>query len=98
MHATSEGANTAAERLASSLRIDPTRLRSADRGRDACRARSIVAYILVRQLGYSVVSAAAALGRDANGISVMLFRLARRMGGSPELAASVARLSRDVRV
>jgi putative transposase len=91
-------AAAAAEKLARCLQIDATRLRSADRGHDVCRARSLVAYVLVRQLGYSVVSVAAALGRDANAVSVILFRWARRMETTPELAAKVAALAQSVRV
>jgi hypothetical protein len=46
----------------------------------------------VRQLGYGASDVAAALGRDAATISVIVSRLARRLGSNDRLAADVARL------
>jgi len=59
-------------------------------------ARAAVSFVLVRRLGYRVADVAAALGRDAATISVIVSRLARRLLSSDRAATDVARLSRDV--
>jgi hypothetical protein len=53
-------------------------------------------FVLVRRLGYRLTDVAAALGRDAATISVIVSRLARDLESSGRFAADVARLGRDV--
>jgi putative transposase len=84
------------EELASRVALDPSTLRSPDRSQSVSGARAAVSFVLVRRLGYRVGDVAAALGRDAATISVIVSRLARRLESSGRAAADVARLSRDV--
>jgi REP-associated tyrosine transposase len=71
-------ATVVVDELARCLRVDSARLRSTDGRREICRARSLVAYTLVRRLGYSVTSTAHALARQPTGVSMMLARLSQR--------------------
>ena len=82
--------------LAGRFAVDPATLRSPDRSRSVSRARAAVSFVLVRRLGYRGADVAAALGRDAATISVIVSRLTRRLQSSDGAAADVARLSWDV--
>jgi REP-associated tyrosine transposase len=70
-------AGTVADELARKFQVDLERLRSPDRSWAVCRARSLVAYALVRRLGYPVTTAAQVLDRQAHAVSMMLSRLTR---------------------
>jgi chromosomal replication initiation ATPase DnaA len=82
--------------LAHRLELDPNMVRSPDRGQSVSRARAVVSFVLVRRLGYRVADVAAALGRDAATISVIVSRLARRIESGDRTAADVARVHRSV--
>jgi hypothetical protein len=84
------------EELARRLAVEPSALRSPDRGQSVSRARAAVSFVLVRRLGYRLADVAAALGRDAATISVIVSRLARRLEASDRAASDVARLARSV--
>lgn len=84
------------EELASRVALDPSTLRSPDRSQSVSGARAAVSFVLVRRLGYRVADVAAALGRDAATISVIVSRLARRLESTDHAAADVARLSQNV--
>jgi REP element-mobilizing transposase RayT len=59
--------------------VDVSILRSPDRSHRVTGARAAVSFILVRRLGYPLADVAAALGRDASTIAVMVSRLAGRL-------------------
>lgn len=82
--------------LAGRVALDPSTLRSPDRSQSVSSARAAVSFVLVRRLGYRAAAVAAALGRDAATISVIVSRLARRLESGDRAIADVARLSRDV--
>jgi hypothetical protein len=82
----------AVEDLAARITLDPSVLRSPDRGQCVSRARATLAFVLVRRLGYRLTDVAAALGRDAATMSVIVSRVARRLESDDRVAADVARL------
>jgi len=82
--------------LANRFALDLSTLRSPDRTPSIARARAVVSLVLVRQRGYRVVDVAAALGRDAATISVMISRVARRLQSSEGAEVDPALFHRNV--
>jgi len=82
--------------LAKHLHIDPVLLRSPDRSWAVSRARTLIAYTVVRRLGFPLTELAAHLGRDAATVSTLISRLAARMQGDPQARRQVDRLARIV--
>jgi hypothetical protein len=78
--------------LGRALGVAPTALRGPDRSWGVSRRRGLVAYILVRQLGYSVQAVAAALGRESATMSSLLSRVADRLREEPALRQELAKL------
>jgi hypothetical protein len=78
--------------------LDPVALRRPDRGQPVSQARAVVSFVLVRRLGYRLTDVAAALGRDAATISVIVSRLARRLESGDRAAADMTRLCSEVKV
>lgn len=87
---------TLVDTLARWLGADPDTVRSVDRSRKVSHARSVIAFTLVRRLGYPIATVAAALQREPTSIAVLLCRLARRLESDPALSAEVVRLCRNV--
>jgi REP element-mobilizing transposase RayT len=83
--------------LAGRLGVDSAVLRGPDRGRAASRARAAVSFALVRHLGYRVSDVAAALGRDAATISVIVNRTACRVDSAAGATGEAAQVKRAVR-
>jgi REP element-mobilizing transposase RayT len=67
-----------ADELARQFKADLERLRGPDRSWTVSRARSLVAFALVRRLGYPVTAAAKVLDRQAHAVSMMLSRLSQQ--------------------
>ena len=86
----------AMEECARQLHVDPTVIRSADRSWGVSAARALVAFTLVRRLGYPVRAVADVLRRDPTAVSVLLHRLAPRLVSEESLAAAADRLARNV--
>ena len=82
--------------LARRLGVQPAAVGSMDRGWGVSRARSLIVFVLVRRLGYSVTAVANALGRPATSVSVLISRTADRMEADAELTAEADKLSRNV--
>jgi hypothetical protein len=82
--------------LALRLAVEPGALASADRDWKRSRARSLIAFVLVKRLGYPVTAVASALGRQPASVSSLLYRLADRMEADPRLKADADNLSRNV--
>lgn len=82
--------------LAGQVQMDPEVLRSPDRGWKVSRVRTLVAYTLVRRLGFHLGEVAAYLGRDAATVSSLLSRLADRMQTDRQLRTAVDRLAKIV--
>ncbi|MEK6602437.1 MAG: transposase [Candidatus Binatota bacterium] len=69
----------AVKELAEHLRIGVEVLRSPDRSWAVSKARTMIAYILVRRLGYGVGEVARYLGRDMATVGTLIGRLSERM-------------------
>jgi chromosomal replication initiation ATPase DnaA len=82
--------------LARRLGVQPAAVGSMDRGWGVSRARSLIVFVLVRRLGYSVTAVANALGRPATSVSVLISRTADRLEADAELTAEADKLSRNV--
>jgi putative transposase len=90
------GLDVVLDELADAVGVDVAMLRSRDRSHRVAAARAMVYFMLVRRLGFGVGEVATALGRDAAVISVTVGRLAARLGSDERIAATVARVVRDV--
>jgi REP element-mobilizing transposase RayT len=88
----------AVDELARQLQVEPAAIRSADRSWAISTARALVAFTLVRRLGYPVRAVAEVLGRDVTTVSVILHRLAPRLAAERRLAAAVDRLAQPENV
>jgi REP-associated tyrosine transposase len=88
----------AVEDLARRLRVEPAAIRSPDRSWAISMARALVAFTLVRRLGYPVGAVAEVLGRDVTTVSVILHRLTPRVAAERRLAAAVDRLAQPENV
>jgi REP element-mobilizing transposase RayT len=84
----------ALKELGQALGVTPTALSGPDRSWAASRRRVLVAYMLVRRLGYRVREVAAALGRESATLSSLLSRVADRIREEPTLRQELAKLER----
>ena len=75
--------------LSRQFALDPSALRSPDRSHSIARTRAVLSFVLVRRLGYRVADVAAAFGRDAATISVIVSRVARHLESGEEDRKSV---------
>jgi len=78
--------------LARELLVDVDVLCGPDRGRLASRMRALVAYVLVRRLGYRVMDVAAALGRNIATMSGVLREVGEQLPRDEAAARQVERL------
>lgn len=86
--------SAALKAIASQLKIAPALLRSKDRSWDVSRARTLVSYVLMHELGFPVGEVAAHFRRDGSTLSALVNRFTGRMGTDKSLRQQVARLSR----
>jgi hypothetical protein len=84
------------KKLAKHLDTAPALLRSPDRGWEVSRARTLMAYTLVRRLGFPLTQVAAHLGRDAATVSTLISRLVDRMHEDPQIRRQVDQLAKIV--
>ena len=82
--------------LAGQVHIDPEVLRGPDRGWEVSKGRTLVAYVLVRRLGFGVSAVAAYIRRDAATVSSLLSRLSDRMQTDRQISKEVDRLAKIV--
>jgi REP-associated tyrosine transposase len=87
-----EPLDRALSQLARALPANAEGLRGPDRSHAASRARTLVAFVLIRRLGYRVGDVAAALGRDGTTLTVAVGRLGHRLAAEPAAAQEVERL------
>lgn len=83
--------------VARALDVSPAELASPDRGWHLSRVRVLVAYSLVRRLGYRLTEVAAALGRDGATLSSLLSRLSDQIQQDEVLRRKIAQLERIVK-
>jgi hypothetical protein len=82
--------------LAKKLEIEVEVLRSPDRSWAVSKARTVVAYVLVRRLGYKLGEVAGYLRRDMATVGTLMARLSERIQSDRQLQGKVERLSRIV--
>jgi hypothetical protein len=82
--------------LAKHLDTAPALLRGPDRSWAVSRGRTLVAYTLVRRLGFPLTVVAAHLGRDAATVSTLISRLADWVHEDPRIREEVDGLAKIV--
>ena len=82
--------------LVSRLKTKPQVLAGADRGWGTSKKRAMVAYILVRHLGYRLTDVVPYLGRDIATLSSLIFRFSERIEDDEEIRKEIDRLVRIV--
>jgi REP element-mobilizing transposase RayT len=82
--------------LASRLKTEPEVLAGADRGWEASKKRAMVAYIVVRHLGYRLTDVVPYLGRDLATLSSLIFRLSERIKVEEKTRKEIDRLVRII--
>lgn len=88
-----KGMEAAARKLSASLDVEPARLRQLGRTREASRARTQIAYVLVRRLGYRLNYAARYFGRDPATLATLLARFETQVATVPETKRAVEQLA-----
>jgi putative transposase len=74
--------------------VEPAMLSGADRGWETSRCRALVAYVLIRGLGYKLKDVAKCLGRDAATVSSLVSRYSDRMTENEELKKQAVRIAK----
>jgi len=82
--------------LGDEVGIDASQLKSADRSWAVSKARTMIAYLLVRRLGYSLSEVAKYLTRDAATVGTLIGRLVERISEEEKLRREIERLNRIV--
>lgn len=84
------------KRVAKRVNIGPEILAGPDRGWAISRQRAVIAYLLVRRLGYRLTDVARYLGRDTATLSSLIFRYSERMKVEEKLKKEIDRLARII--
>lgn len=84
--------------LAAHIEMAPEILRGSDRSWVVARLRTLVAYVLIRRLGFGVSEVAAYLGRDVATVSALLARFADRLKADQRIKEEVERLAKIVQM
>jgi putative transposase len=82
--------------IAKRLNIGPEILAGPDRGWAISRQRAMIAYLLVRRLGYRLTDVARYLGRDTATLSSLIFRFSEKMKVEEKSKKEIDRLARIV--
>jgi putative transposase len=90
--------NKVVEELGDEMAIDATELKSANRSWAVSKARTVIAYVLVRRQGYALGEVARYFARDSATLVTLIGRLAERLAEDEELRREIDRLSRKVRI
>ncbi len=89
---------TALRTLATQMKIDPAVLRSRDRSWETSRLRTLISYVLVKQLGFPIGEVAAQFGRDGSTLSTLLNHLADRARTERRLMRQVAEVTKKLHI
>jgi len=84
------------EELCDAVEIDATELRSANRSWAVSRARTMIAYVLVRPQGYALSEVARYFARDAATVGTLIGRLGERLAKDETLRREIDRLNKKV--
>lgn len=77
------------------LAVGVVELKSADRSWAVSKARTMIAYVLVRRQGYGLGEVAQYFARDAATVGTLIARLGERMEQDEKLRREIARLTRS---
>jgi putative transposase len=86
------------EQLGKELGTDGTELKSGDRSWPVSRARTMIAYVLVRRQGYALGEVARYFRRDAATVGILVGRLAVRIAEDEALQREIDRLNKKVQM
>ena len=86
------------EEFAKRLGVSHEALRSADRTWNVSKARTMIAYVLTRRLGYKLGEVAAYFGRDAATEGSLVGRLSEQIESEGKLQQRVDRLAKIVKI
>jgi len=92
------GIDTAVKKLSKYLKVEATLLRESDRTWAVSKARTTIAYVMMRRLGYRLKDVAAYFGRSAATTGTLMARLGERMQTDPKQKLDVDPLIRKVRL
>jgi len=84
------------EQLGKELGTDGTELKSGDRSWPVSKARTMIAYVLVRRQGYALGEVARFFGRDSATVGTLIGRLAERIAEDEMLRREIDRLNKKV--
>ncbi|MDP2602153.1 MAG: hypothetical protein Q8S00_06120 [Deltaproteobacteria bacterium] len=84
------------EQLGKELGTDGTELKSGDRTWPVSRARTMIAYVLVRRQGYALGEVARYFGRDSATVGILIGRLAARIAEDDAFRREIDRLTKKV--
>jgi putative transposase len=84
------------EELGKELGTGGTALKSRDRSWPVSRARTMIAYVLVRRQGYALGEVARYFGRDAATVGILIGRLAAQITEDEALRREIDRLNKKV--
>ena len=85
------------EALGRQIKVSPGALRGPDRSWRVSRVRTLIAYVLVKQQGYTVREVASYLGRDQTTMSSSISRFSEKVRQEPEVFEEAERLGRLLR-
>ena len=89
-----EPLETLVKKLAHELEMTVEVLRSPDRSWAVSKARTVMAYVLVRRVGYRLGDVAAYLQRDIATVGTLVGRLYERMQADQQLLQQIERLTK----
>jgi len=84
------------EELGDAVGTEATELKSADRSWAVSKARTMIAYVLVRRQGYALGEVARCFTRDAATVGTLIGRLAERIAEDEMLRQEIDRLNKKV--
>jgi len=87
-----------AQSLARELNVGIFELRGPSRSWVLSKARTMIAFILARRLGYTLKEVATYFGRDVATVATLLGRIEERMAQDEKLRVTMAKLSRKVKL
>ena len=84
------------QELASAVGIESITIKSADRSWRVSKARTMIAYVLVRRQGYALSEVARYFARDAATVGTLIGRLSERMEEDEDMRREIDKLNQKV--
>ncbi|MBI2363699.1 MAG: transposase [Deltaproteobacteria bacterium] len=86
------------QELADAVGTESNTLKSADRSWTVSKARTMIAYVLVRRQGYALSEVARYFGRDAATVGTLIGRLSERMAEDEQIRREIDKLNKKVEI